>query len=202
MENEQLYRSTIKSRPYFYFETKKLAVLVLQGLNELQIKERVIGENIFQVKTEIRKKEIASIILKRIKELDEYLLERMITSDTETSKIIVLYAILKTDRLFYEFMHDVFSDKLLFPESALTDHSMHSFFENKRQQSKTVAAWSEYTFYKLRQVYIRILFESGLLKNKNTRKITIPIVNPEVIDHMRQIGDHAYINAIIGGPVS
>lgn len=91
------YRSTIKSRPFLYVETKQLACLILQGLNELEIKEIVLRKNIFQVKTEARKREIASTVRSRLNTLDDYLAKKMIDSDLETSKLIVLYTILKTD---------------------------------------------------------------------------------------------------------
>lgn len=199
MENRQQYRSTIKSRPYLYIETRKLSELVVQGYNELQLKEQVIDQNIFQVKSESRKREIASVILSRLKVLDDYLIKQIIESDIETSKIIVLYAILKTDRLFYEFMHEVFNDKILYQDLVIMDYDFNTFFEGKRQQSEKVASWKEYTFYKLQQVYIRILFEAGLLQNqKGERKIFVPIMNPDVLEHIRKIDNPRFINVIVG----
>src|SRR5699024_9670938 len=117
LEKELQYRSTIKSHPYFYMETKSLADLMLQGFNENEIKEKVIEENIFQVTSETRKKGIASAILKRLQPLDEYLIEMIHNSDIETSKTIVLYSIMKTDRLFFEFMHEVFRDKVNYQDT-------------------------------------------------------------------------------------
>lgn len=199
LEKELPYRSTIKSRPYFYLETKKLAQLVLKGYNEIQLRERVIDHNIFQVKTEARKREIASVILTRLKILDDYLIKHLISSDIRTSKIITLYAILKTDRLFFEFMNEVFSEKLLYRKEKLSDRDFNIFFEGKRQQSNRVASWSEYTFYKLQQVYLRILSEAGLLKSENkTHEIYVPIINPDVLGHIRK-SDAKYINVIVGG---
>lgn len=199
MENRQQYRSTIKSRPYLYIETRKLSELVVQDYNELQLKEQVIDQNIFQVKSESRKREIASVILSRLKVLDDYLIKQIIESDIETSKIIVLYAILKTDRLFYEFMHEVFNDKILYQDLVIMDYDFNTFFEGKRQQSEKVASWKEYTFYKLQQVYIRILFEAGLLQNqKGERKISVPIMNPDVLEHIRKIDNPRFINVIVG----
>lgn len=200
MDKELQYRSTIKSQSFFYLETKSLSELILQGLNDLEIKEKVIGQNMLQFKSEARKRQVASVIIKRLKPLDEFLLKKIINSDIETSKIIVFYSILKTDRLFFEFINEVFRDKGLYQEMYLKDRDFYSFFESKRQQSDTVEKWAEYTFYKLQQVYIRILFEAGLLKNqKGDREVKVPIVNPDVVDHMENLGESKYIHAIIGG---
>ncbi|MFD1363339.1 DUF1819 family protein [Lentibacillus salinarum] len=200
MVNNWQYSTTIKSRPLLYTESKKLAHLILQGYNELELKEQVISHNIFQVKSEARKRELASTILSRLNILDEYLTRCLIESDVETSKILVLYTIVRTDRLFYEFMDEILSEKLAFQDPVITDSDFNSFFESKRQQSNKVAGWKEYTFYKLKQVYIRILFEAGLLLNqKGERKVVIPIINPDMIDHIKKHDDSRYINVIAGG---
>jgi len=200
LEKKLPYSTTIKSRPLFYIETQKLAKLYLQGLNELEMKEQVIDQNIFQVKTETRKKEIAATILKRLNSLDDFLIEKVTTSDVNTSKIIVLYAILKTDRLFFEFMNEVFSEQISLQDFMLKDRDFNTFFEAKRQQSDTVAKWKDYTFYKMQQVYMRILVEAGLLKNTKTdREIQIPMVNPDVLDYMRNLDEPRFINVIVGG---
>lgn len=195
LKNEQQYRSTIKSKPYFYKETKKLSELVLKGFNEHQLKEQVIDKNIFQVKTESRKKEIASTILLRLKVLDEYLIKQILVTDIDTSKIIVLYTIMKTDRLFYEFMNEVYKEKTSYQDFVLTDRDFNTFFESKRQQNDKVAGWQEYTFYKLQQVYKRILSEAGLLKNS---KILIPIINPDILEHIRNSDEPRFINVLVG----
>src|SRR5690625_6941341 len=83
---------------------KKLAEFVVQGFNESELQEQIMEHNIFQVKSESRKREIASTILTRFKALNHYLIKQLTTSDVQTCKIIVLYAIIKTDRLFFEFM--------------------------------------------------------------------------------------------------
>lgn len=193
------YKSTIKSRPYLYKETKKAANLIIQGLEVGDIKSKSLEENIFQLESEARKKEIASIIVARLKDLDEFIINRISRGNVETSKILVLYAIIKTDRLFFEFMNEVYKEKLLLRDLFLKDKDFNTFFQSKREQSGKVASWTEYTFKKLKQVYIRILFECGLIENqKGDRKIKTPILESDVKDHLYKIGDKIYINAIIG----
>ena len=113
--------------------------------------------------------------------------------------MIVIYAILKNDRLFFEFMNEIYKEKILLKDLYLRDKDFNTFFQNKREQSDKVNSWSEYTFKKLKQVYIRILFESGLIANqKGDREIVIPIINDEVKDYIYKIGNKIYINAILG----
>lgn len=193
------YKSTIKSRPYLYKETKKASSLVNSGMNIDTIKEKSLEDNIFQLESEARKREVASIITARLKDLDKQVIYNIENSNVETSKILVLYAILKTDRLFFEFINEVYKEKILLKDVFIRDKDFGVFFQNKREQSEKVASWSEYTFKKLKQVYIRILFESGLIVNqKGDREVKVPIIESEVKDYLYSIGDKVYLNAILG----
>ncbi|ENY99818.1 hypothetical protein HMPREF1092_02954 [Clostridium thermobutyricum] len=193
------YKSTIKSRPYLYKETKKSASLINSGLELEGIKNKSIKDNIFQLESETRKREVASIIISRLKGLDKYSIDKIENSNVETSKVLVLYAIMKTDRLFFEFINEVYKEKILLKDLYLRDKDFGVFFQNKREQSEKVGSWSEYTFKKLKQVYIRILFESGLISNqKGDREIKIPIIESEVKDYLYNFGDGIYLNAILG----
>ena len=193
------YKSTIKSRPYLYKETKKASSLINKGLDVDCIKEKSLEDNIFQLESEARKKEVASIITARLKELDKHIIYNIENSNVETSKILVLYSILKTDRLFFDFINEVYKEKRVLKDLFIRDKDFSVFFQNKREQSEKVASWSEYTFKKLKQVYIRILFESGLIANqKGDREIKIPIIESEVKDYLYSIGDKVYLNPILG----
>lgn len=193
------YKSTIKSRPYLYKETRKATTLIKQGVSLEEIKSKSLEENIFQLESETRKKEVASIIVARLKDLDKLIIEKIAEGNVETSKILVLYSIVKTDRLFFEFMNEVYKEKLLLRDLFLRDKDFNVFFQSKREQSEKVASWTEITFKKLKQVYVRILFECGLIENqKGDRKIKTPILESEVKEYLYKIGDKKYINSILG----
>lgn len=193
------YKSTIKSRPYLYKETKKASMLINRGLEVDGIKGKSLEDNIFQLESESRKKEVASIIITRLKSLDKEIIYDIENSNIETSKILVLYSILKTDRLFFEFMNEVYKEKIILKDLYIKDKDFSVFFQNKKEQSEKVASWSEYTFKKLKQVYIRILFESGLIVNqKGDKEIKLPIMDNEVKDYIYKNDGRVYINAILG----
>ena len=193
------YKSTIKSRPYLYKETKKASMLINRGLEVDGIKGKSLEDNIFQLESESRKKEVASIIITRLKSLDKEIIYDIENSNIETSKILVLYSILKTDRLFFEFMNEVYKEKIILKDLYIRDKDFSVFFQNKKEQSEKVASWSEYTFKKLKQVYIRILFESGLIVNqKGAKEIKLPIIDNEVKDYIYKNDGRVYINAILG----
>lgn len=194
------YRSTIKARSYLYLELKKASKLYLQGLSLNEIKEKALDENIFSLNSENRIREIASTITERLEVLDEFLLNKLVKANLETSKQIALYSILKTDRLFFEFMQEVYRDKYLVKDYLITDKDFAIFFHRKAEQSQQLAEWKEYTFYKLKQVYKRILAEAGFVKKNNKDiEITRPLMEEELVDYLNEKGDSVYLKAMLGG---
>lgn len=199
MKKQLEYKSTIKSMPFLYLEQKKAARLKNEGLNYVQIKDMAVKENIFQLNSESRKKEIASMVIRRLKVLDDYLIENLINGNVDKSKQIVIYSIMKSDILFFQFMQEVYREKYILKNPYITDKDFSIYFQRKCEQSEKVAAWKEYTFYKLKQVFIRILFEAGLIKNqKGDREIIRPIMEEELKEYLKEIGDKKYLKAMLG----
>lgn len=184
---------------FLFLELKKASGLYLQGLKADEIKKKALEENIFLLDTENRIKEIASTVLKRIEILDEFLLRKLTNGNLETSKQIALYAILKTDRLFFEFMQEVYREKYLLGDYIITDRDFNTFFQRKSEQCEQVASWKDYTLYKLKQVYKRILLQAGFVKkNKKNIQIVRPLMEEDVVEHLKSKGDQIYLQAMLG----
>ncbi len=193
------YTSTIKTRGFLFLEAKKASALYLQGFSAEEIKKKALEENIFLMKTENRRKEIAVTILERLGVLDGYLLKKLANGNLETGKQIVLYSILKTDRLLFEFMQEVYREKFFLRDYTITSRDFSSFFQRKAEQSEQLASLADYTFYKLGQVYKRILMEAGLArKNKKNLEIKRPVIEQDVIQHIINSGGQVYLEAMQG----
>ncbi len=193
------YTSILKSRPYLYLELKKAANLYNQGFSEDDIKNKALNENIFAMNTEERKREIASTIINRIHVVDEFILNLIANGSLQTSKQLALYCILKTDQLFLEFMKEVYREKIILKDYILTEKDFNIFFRRKLEQSEQIAGWRDYTFYKLQQVYRRILMEAGYIKREKDEVVIVSqMVEEVVISHLKAIGDALYLEVMTG----
>ncbi len=201
MPRQLKYSTRIKSTPFLYLELKKMAKLKINNpdMTDKELKQQAVEENLFQVNTDSRSKTIASATIRRIRALDDYLLDKLLNGTIETGKQIAIYSILKTNRLFYEFMKEVYLEKYILKDPYLEDKDFNIFFQNKAEQSERVAGWSDYTYYKLKQVIIRVLFEAGLIKDQKEREIVKPIINQELTYHLEDIGDKNYLEVLLGG---
>ena len=193
------YTSILKSRPYLYLELKKASTLIIQGFSKEDIKIKAIEDNLFALNTESRKKEIASTIINRVEILDDFLLDKIAHGSLQTSKQLALYSILKTDRLFFEFMKEVYREKTLLKDVQITDKDFNVFFRRKVEQSEQIAEWKDYTFYKLKQVYKRVLTEAGFIRHSGKNVEILPqIMEEEVKNHLKNMGDTTYLEMMLG----
>ncbi|SEI62630.1 Putative inner membrane protein [Alkalibacterium gilvum] len=193
------YLTTLNTRPFLYRETKMIAELIDQGLNDEEIKIKVLDENIFQIKSVDRRKRFYSEIQKRLDELDEYLLGKLLNSDTSTSKAILLYAILKRDILFYEWMREVVWDKLLTLNYDLTKYDTELFFAKKSEQSDQVRSWGNNTITRLTNAYHQTLVEAEIAIRVDTNlSLNRPIISSQVEQYLKTEKERQIVEVLLG----
>ncbi|MFF2531153.1 DUF1819 family protein [Brevibacillus sp. NPDC058079] len=196
MSQELDYSATITGASFLFYEFKQVVSLKEQGLGDSNIKERVITENLFQYKVKASLKRSLPSVLRRVNVLDGTLRKMVLEESLVTGKIINLYAIMKTDRLYFEFMHEVIREKLESDSYLFEKKDLNLYFASKAEQDAGVAGWTEQTINKLKQVFIKVLYESGLLKNKKTGELSRILMDEQLKRHLIQIGDVAFVRAM------
>lgn len=193
------YSAGLVSQSFWFVEIKKIIKLVNDGMTEDEIKNLCIDENLFGAMKEYRAKRIYGYIWNRIKQLDKTMIDIFCTSDIATQKVINLISILKSDRLFLEFMFEVYREKNILGVNVIEDSDVNIFFKNKEIQSEGVAAWSDATKCRLRSIYINYLTDSNLLTVVEKKKIiTPPILDIALERYLEANGDDTILKAITG----
>lgn len=196
MTIELEYSSVLTGAGFMLYEVKQITLLKEQGFSNTEIKQKVLEENVFQYEKMSSIKRAFPYILKRVNVLDEILLQLIMKESLETAKLINLYAIMKSDRLFFEFMHEVIQEKLQKNDYLLEKKDVNSYFTAKAEQSDFIASWSETTIQKLKQVYKKILLETGMLKSLKTGELNRLIIDDQISEHLKVIGDIQYVRAM------
>lgn len=198
--NKKPYSSSIKKTPYKYPIAKKVARLLLQDLDRNEIYSKCFDENYVEIDSVERRREVTNVVYNRLCILDKYLLNQFVDGDITTSKFILVYAIAKTDSLFFDFMFEVYREALLGEKKYLSIDDFDLFFESKKQSDLIVSKWGEATLKCLTKGYRNILTESGLgIRERKNIICNKLMVHPDVLDHLKLIGDEEYIKAILGG---
>ena len=127
------------------------------------------------------------------------MLEEFVCSDIETSKYILLYAIMKTDKLVRDFVIEVYKDKLYMRKEYIEKFDIDNWYEEKCILSRTLKERTESTAAKLKQVIMKILQDSGLvIKEKNMYRIIRPLLKEKFIAMLEKNGDIEYAKAMGG----
>ena len=193
------YSAKLTGEPFLYNETKILGEYLLEGEDEQELKKRNIEENLIKHKKTGSIKRVNLPIFRRIDVMDSEMLFEFVHSDIETSKYILLYAIMKTDRLVKDFIMEVYKDKLLMRKEYIEKFDIDNWYEEKSVLSKTLRERSETTIAKIKQVLMKIMQDSGLVvKEKNRFKIVRPLLKEKFISMLDKNGDLDYAKAIGG----
>jgi len=193
------YSAGLTSRPFWYIESKKMTKYMLEGLPKEAIRKIIIDENLYQAPSKERANHMFNSIYRRLNSLDAFLLEKITTADVLTSKVLIMFAIMKTDRLFFEFMYEVFREKLLLGDFLLKDRDVNIFFDNKSTQSDAMLKWTDYTIKKMKNSYARILFEVGLMEcSAGVRQLTPVHLDYKICEYMKDQDMSVYLLTVMG----
>ena len=193
------YSAGIVSHTFWFYETKITAELMLEGFSKQEILQKALDENIYQVDTERRVKRMFSAIYNRLNELPEELLEYFISCDVYSAKLFVFITIIMRDKLFFEFMHEVFREHIILGDYKFKKSDFDIFFENKAAQSEIVASWTERSIKRLPSTYRLMMFEAGLIDSKKPEsKIIPPLIDFNLKNLFEKYGLTPFINVFTG----
>lgn len=195
----EAYSAGLISQSFWFIEFKKVVKLISDGNSLRNAKTVCIEENLFGAGNVYRAKRIAAYLTNRAAALDAKELKLFMESDLATQKLLNLIAILRMDRLFFEFLFEVYREKIILGIPVLEDRDAKIFFKNKEVQSAAIEAWKDTTKKKLRGCYFNYMVDANLLAmDGKIRRITPPILDTALERHLAAKGDGVLLRAIQG----
>ena len=138
------YNGSLTREQFLFYETRIVALLITQGKSRDEISKKIIEENLFQFPTERMIPSITKACFKRIDVLEsETLVYHMANAPIEVAKQINLYAMMKYNRIVWDFMTTVIAEKYRTQEFDLKKKDLNLFFFRLQEQNDTVATWSD-----------------------------------------------------------
>lgn len=193
------YTTGLKTKSFWFLESKKVANLILEDYSKKEILEVALEDNIFQVESETRVKEIVNWLYKCLNAFPKEILEYFLQTTTDSAKIFVLVTILKNDKLFFEFMYEVFREHILLRDFKLKNKDFDMFFDDKAYQSEIISNWSETTISRLQRAYRTMLSEAGVLDTSSKDNlIKIPFIDLKLNELLVNSGFGPYLYSITG----
>ena len=190
------YNGGLTREQFLFYEIRTVASLLTQGLSRKEILSTVLADNLFQFPTERMVSSILTTCFKRIDALDsETLIFELANAPADVAKQINLYAMMKYNRIVWDFMTTVIAEKYRTQEFELSKKDLNLFFFQLQEQNDAIASWSESTISKIKQVLTKTLVECEYLDSPKATKLNMISIAPELEDELRANNDVAALAA-------
>lgn len=198
MERKE-YSAGMVKLSFWFSEFRKVIQLLNSGKTLPEIKTINIEENIFSAPTQARATQIFNTVSTRVKSLEPSFYKLFEQSDISNQKIIALIAVMQSDSLFFDFVYEVYREKLIIGVDEVAESDFGIFFKNKQLQSDKVSKWTDYTLKRLGMCYKTMLMEAGVIeRTTGNRKILKPILDKSLEDCLMINGMKTTLKALTG----
>lgn len=184
----------------FWFQGfKKYNELLNKGFTDGEIKIKQNDENIFKAPSKSYGKRMVNEVSRRTKALPEEI--RVLFSNLSISdqKILNILGLMLTDRLFFEFMYEVYREKIIVGNLVLDSSDIKVFLDDKSEQSTKVLNFTSQTKKRLAGAYRTYLREASLLiEDKELSKLRKPVLNIHLEEEMKKKDLVPFLRVFLG----
>jgi len=190
------YNASITREQFLFFETRTTARLLNEGFSKDEAIQKIIEENLFQYPTEKSIRKMANCCLRRLECLgDNSIIKMLATRPADESKQICLYAMMCQYRLIWDFMITVIGEKYKKFDTSFGKMDLNVFFMQLQEQDDWVAAWTDATIGKLKQVIKKILVENQYLDHADADHINPVLISFDLENAIRAAGKEVALPA-------
>jgi hypothetical protein len=161
-------------------ESRKIASLMLNGVNENEWRKAIESENVLQKRNPLSSIRQSRLIKKRLSTMDSELWRIIAESPLDVTTQALLAASIKHSRILGDFMLNVIKENWRIYRKNITLSDWNNFIDHCAQIDPGITSWTESTQKKLRQVVLRILAEAKYVDNTRKLNLLPVIIHPEI----------------------
>ena len=184
------YNGTLTAEQFLFYEMRIVSKQYLENNSIEEIIAYIKQDNLFQYPTERQVSRLTRACYKRLDALDsKKLVYELANAPVEVAKQINLYAMMRYNRLVREFMEGLIGEKYRQQDFSYTKKDINVFFSRLQEQNDDVAAWSEQTIMKLKQVLTKCLIETQMLDSVRDATLNSIFISSELETGIRENND-------------
>ena len=187
--NDQ-YNGGLTAEKFLFYEIRIVAEQYLLGRSIEEIVDLITKDNMFQYPTERKNSRMTRACYKRIMALDnDNLVLAIVNAPMSVAKQINLYAMMRYNRLVWDFMVNLIGDKFRQQDYSYSKKDMNVFFMRLQEQNENIAKWSDSTITKLKQVLTNCLVETEILDSTKANVLNPIFISEELESGIRENND-------------
>lgn len=190
MMNTALYSGSLTAEQFLFYEIRIASKFYIQGIPIDEAVLRIKEDNLFQYPTERKISRMTRACYRRLDALSNQMLVHEISSaPTEIAKQINLYAIMRYNRLVWDFMLQVIGEKFRTQDFSFDRKDLNTFFSCLQAQNDSIAGWSDNTINKIKSVLVRCLVETEYLDHFKSTTLNPVFLCEELEQGIRENND-------------
>ncbi len=135
MKKSSPYNGSLAREQFLFYEVRTTAKLLSDGMADEEAVAAIVRDNLFQYPTEKSIKKLASACLKRLHSMDDdCLIQAIANMPPDAAKQICLYAMMKQNRLVWDFMITVIGEKYRILDTSFGKMDLNTFFMRLAEQ--------------------------------------------------------------------
>ena len=187
-----IYAATITSASLRLRESRIIADLLLQGVNDVTWKEELVERNVLQMGSVESIKRISRLLRARLEPLGEGLWS-MVRDGGRTQAIQAAFAgALKNSRLLGDFMDITMREQRALFAKKLEYPMWNEYIAGCRGRDPDMPHWTDATVARLRSAVFCMLAEADYLKDTRSLLMQNVFVDDQLADYLRDRGE-AYV---------
>lgn len=180
-----IYRA-ITDENFYYLDIKKVARVFNKFDSYEELKKNIIENQILEYSSERNFQIKMKVINRRLKVLNDFLLNTLATETSEVGKVVNLLSIILNEKIVFDFMYEVFLPKYKSSDYFISNSIFFSFMNEKTEQELEVAKWSEASKKKIISKLKAYFTDAGyLIKDGNDYRLVKPIVPEDILDNIK-----------------
>ena len=188
--NTAPYSGSLTAEQFLFYEIRIASKLYAQGVSVDEAISRIKADNLFQYPTEREVARMTRACYRRLDALNnQCLIQEISSAPTEIAKQINLYAIMRYNRLVWDFMIQVIGEKFRTQDFSFERKDLNAFFSHLQAQNDSVAGWSDSTISKIKSVLVRCLVETEYLEHFKSTTLNPVLLCEELEQGIRENND-------------
>ena len=196
MIQTQKYNGGLTREQFLFYEIRIASRFYLDEKTAEEAISLIKKDNLFQFPTEKLIPNITRVCYRRLDALgSRALIQELSNAPAEIAKQINLYAMMRYNRLVWEFMTTVIGEKFRNQDFAFSRRDLNIFFTRLQEQNDDVALWSEQTIGKIKSVLMKSLVEAGYLDSFRSETLNPVFLCEELENGIRENEDYEALPA-------
>ena len=193
------YSAGAVSKGFWFQGFKKYNDLLNKGFTDEEIKIKQNEENILMAPSEAYGIKMINEVSKRTQALPKEIRDMFLRLPVSDQKILNVLGLMMTDRLFFEFMYEVYREKAIIGNLEFDNSDIRVFLNNKAEQSERVLNFTSQTKKRLAGAYRTYLKEASLLiEEKGLSILRKPILDINLEEEMKKKDLRPFLRVFLG----